>query len=290
MVAQPRPLTTWYGGKARMAKIIADMLPKHINYVEPFCGMSGVLMAKPPSEVELINDMHDGLINLYRVIRNPDTCKELIAQLELTPYARAEWRYCNDNWQTESCQVEKARMVYITLAQNFVGKTSNGSWSFGGPECENVVKTFVNSLENISLVCKRMQSVMIENKPALNIMRQWENSNTCFYLDPPYLPEVRHKGAARDYLHEMSLNDHMELLDFCLNSKSKIILSGYLSRLYQDTLECNEWQRKDYQMTSSAALQSTANGLKGKPADLAKRTECLWINPAAQGGQLKLWA
>jgi hypothetical protein len=71
----------------------------------------------------------------------------------------------------------------VTLAQNFVGATKGGSWSFGGPlGAQNVAHVFRNSLANILEVCKRLQRVQIENAPALNIMRQWEKP--CYLLLP----------------------------------------------------------------------------------------------------------
>jgi DNA adenine methylase len=88
-MSNPKPLTAWFGGKARMAPIIATKIENipHTNFVEAFCGAAGVTVAKKPSSVEVVNDLHDGLIGLYRVVRNPETCQELVRQLELTPYA-----------------------------------------------------------------------------------------------------------------------------------------------------------------------------------------------------------
>jgi DNA adenine methylase len=280
---KPKPLTRWFGGKAKMAPIIAakvDLIP-HENWIEPFCGMSGVTMVKKPSRVEIINDLHNGLITLYRVVRNPETCKELIAQLELTPYARAEWHYCNRNWATETDQVEIARMVYVTLAQNFVGVTKNGSWSFGGAKFDgNVARRFYSSLDNIKAVCKRLQGVIIENADAFDIIHQWESvgEKSLFYLDPPYLPETRNR-APNEYLHEMTLEDHEKLLKWCIATKCKVILSGYPSELYSDYLESRGWDKKSYRAIAHSALRSENNGLKNKSADYAVRTECLWLSP-----------
>jgi site-specific DNA-adenine methylase len=95
------------------------------------------------------------------------------------------------------------------------------------------------------------------------------------------LPETRRK-APGSYLHEMTTTDHIELLDFCLNSKSKIILSGYPSKLYTETLENAGWEREDFSAQAASAMQTVGNNLKGKSTDIAKRTECLWINPPAQ--------
>lgn len=282
MVAtKPKPLVPWFGGKARMAPIIANKMPYHKCYVEPFGGAAGVLMAKAPSFNEVYNDLHSGIVTLFRVVRDPIKSKQLIELLEWTPYSREEWRFCHTGWEKTPDEVEKARMVYVTLRQNFVGQTAGGSWGFCGPSSkENKAQTFKNSLENIRLVTNRLKNVMIENHPAMTVMKQWDHPDTLIYADPPYLPETRSTPPG-SYKHELTTDQHSELLDFLLNCKSKVILSGYPSKFYSDALEPAGWLREDYDALASSAMQSNANGLKGQPAERFKRTECLWFSPNA---------
>ena len=61
---------SWFGGKMRLAKRIVPLLPPHTTYVEPFGGGAAVLFAKPPSPVEVYNDLDGGLVNFFRVLRN----------------------------------------------------------------------------------------------------------------------------------------------------------------------------------------------------------------------------
>lgn len=63
----------WVGGKSRLRQQIIRLLPSHTCYVEPFCGAAWVLFAKPPSKVEIINDIDGDLINFFRVVKsNPE--------------------------------------------------------------------------------------------------------------------------------------------------------------------------------------------------------------------------
>lgn len=274
---KPKPLVPWYGGKARMAGIIADKLPPHRIYVEPFGGAAGVLMAKQPSELEIYNDLHSGIVNLFRVVRDELTCNRLLDLLEFTPYSREEWDYCNKNWELETDPVERARMLYVVLAQSFVARTKGGAWA-----CDSATtirkkhNSFFNSFKNIKEVCSRINQVTIENKPGMEILRRFESPDTCFYLDPPYYPETWKTGK---YKHEMSVEQHDELLNFLLNSISKIILSGYPSEFYTATLESAGWVREDYEAVANSALRSSNNGLKNAPPEKFKRTECLWFSP-----------
>ena len=64
----------WVGGKSRIRKAIIPILPPHTCYVEPFAGAAWVLFGKPPSDVEVLNDIDQELINFFRIVREkPET-------------------------------------------------------------------------------------------------------------------------------------------------------------------------------------------------------------------------
>jgi len=54
----------------RLATTIIRMLPPHTTYVEPFCGGAQVLFHKPPSRVEVLNDLDDEIVNFFRVCQH----------------------------------------------------------------------------------------------------------------------------------------------------------------------------------------------------------------------------
>src|SRR3972149_9245263 len=81
----------WVGGKSRLRKQIIPLLPAHTCYVEPFAGAAWVLFGKPPSEVEVINDIDQELINFFRVVR--DCPEDLMASFEWDLVSRAEFQH-----------------------------------------------------------------------------------------------------------------------------------------------------------------------------------------------------
>src|SRR6185369_8958134 len=57
----------YIGGKNRLASKIISLLPEHTTYVEPFAGGAQVLFHKPPSKVEVLNDLNGEVVNFFRV-------------------------------------------------------------------------------------------------------------------------------------------------------------------------------------------------------------------------------
>ena len=62
----------------------------------------------------------------------------------------------------------------------------------------------------------------------------WQGSDALLYFDPPYLPSTRTKR--RIYKHEMTADDHRRLLDAAAALSCLVMISGYPSRMYDDSL------------------------------------------------------
>lgn len=68
----------YWGSKARMAPWIIDRLPAHDHFVEGCAGSAAVLVAKPPTQAETVNDTYSEVVNFYRVMRDPDLGPRLV--------------------------------------------------------------------------------------------------------------------------------------------------------------------------------------------------------------------
>jgi hypothetical protein len=88
------PPFAYFGGKTTSAGRIAAHFHPHRHYVEPYAGSLAVLLAKPPSRMETVNDLDAAVMTFWRVLRDrPD---ELVRACQLTPHSRAEWESCEE--------------------------------------------------------------------------------------------------------------------------------------------------------------------------------------------------
>ncbi|MBV4507731.1 DNA adenine methylase [Pseudomonas sp. BW13M1] len=265
------PVIRYHGSKFRLASWVTQYFPRHTCYVEPFGGAAGVLMQKPRSYAEVYNDLDGDIVNLFRVLQDPKSRVALFEAVVLTPYARQEFERA---WEPSEDPVERARRTIIRAQMGFgsAGATKGitGFRIDTKREYGTAQSLWLEYPESIATIGQRLTGVLIENRPAIEVMQAHDARTTLHYVDPPYVHETRYKNAqsGRYYRHEMDDRQHADLLKSLLELEGMVALSGYPSELYDDTL--TGWTRH----TTSARI-SAGRGT-------ACRTECLWLNPACQ--------
>lgn len=257
-----QPPFAYYGGKTRIAESIADLFPDHEHYVEPFAGSLAVLLAKTPSRMETVNDIDDRLMTFWRVLREqPD---ELIRVCTLTPHSRSEHQASRD---LNGCDdLETARRVWVWLSQSRTGTLKKTGWRFFvNPHGSSVgMPAYIEGyVERMAAVAKRLHSVSLENRPALELIEAYgAHSDTLIYADPPYLAETR---AGQNYGREMAgVDEHRELAEALNACAAAVVLSGYDSPLYAGLY--GGWHRTEI---------ITGNGQGGT---YRRAVEVLWSN------------
>ena len=254
----------YYGSKAAIAPQIIAELPVHHCFVETHAGGAAVMLAKEPSAVEVLNDVDGSLVNFYRVLREPRKQADLMKRLRLTPYARAEWEQCRATVaDPKLSDVERARRYFVFLSQSFIG-TGTG---FSRSNLKPFASTFANRVEALHGVAERLRRVMVEALDAVDLIRRYDDPQTCFYVDPPYLPGV---GSSGKYRHEMTTEQHVELLDVLNGVRGKVLLSGFETDLYADALR--SW-RVCWRHRVACKDATDVTQRKAEP-----RTEVLWAN------------
>jgi DNA adenine methylase len=273
----PRPALRWFGGKWKLAPWIIAHFPRHRVYVEPYGGGASVLLRKQQSEHEVYNDLDTDIVNLFRVLRDPGQAARLVQQLELTPFARDEFELA---YQFAEDPVERARRLLVRSYMGFganahnselTGSMSTGfrSSTSGTRGAASMVSDWRNYPGRVPHFVRRLQSVYIENRDALELMDRHDGPDTLHYVDPPYLWETRSRGNRYDlvrrmYRHELDRGGHAELLNFLQQLRGFVILSGYPDPLYDEALA--HWRRVERRAHADGARE---------------RVEVLWINPAA---------
>lgn len=250
-----------------------------MTYVEGFAGSAALFFAKKMSDVEVINDIDSGLINFYRVIRDPDQFEELVHLLNLTPYSREEFTYCKMTWTTCEDEMEKARRWFVMIRHSY-GAVGNSFSASVTDSCNGKAQTtaaYLAAVARLPEIHARLQGVQIENKDFRDLITTYDRPTTFFYLDPPYVLSTRCGGKM--YAHEMSDDDHKELVDLLLGINGKVMLSGYANPLYVP-LEKAGWQRYDFQavcaFAAGADKTESARTRKAKTNGKA-RVESVWV-------------
>lgn len=272
-----RAIFRYPGSKWSIADWIISHFPdgyEKMVYLEPFCGSGAVFFNKRPGAVETINDLDSDIVNLFRVLRErPDDLKRVLA---LTPYSREEY-----NLAFEPCDdpVEKARRYMVKTTQALGAKLAGSSkcgWrnhkqmKIGGTACK-----WGGITQTIDAAATRLRGdtthlVQIEHMDALRLIERYNFPNVLMYLDPPYVRVTRRSGAL--YAHEMDNTEHAELLKAITNSKAKIIISGYESDIYNDTL--SGWH-KDSTMSQTTSTKMAV--------------ETIWMNYDPPEQQISIW-
>ena len=257
-----KPPFAYYGGKTNIADQIVALLPHHEHYVEPFAGSLAVLLAKPASHMETVNDLDDRLMTFWRVLRErPD---ELIRACALTPHSRSEQENCRE---FDGCDdLETARRVWVALSQSRTGTLRNTGWRFyinPAGSSINMPEYLEAYVERMAAVAKRLHAVSLENRPALDLIAAYgSHPNVLLYCDPPYLAETR---SGVGYAREMAGADkHQELAEALRQCSASVVLSGYDSPLYAEMYA--GWHRIEI---------VTGNGQGGT---YRRAVEVLWSN------------
>lgn len=274
MSAPWRPALRYFGGKWNLAPWITARFPPHAVYVEPFGGGASVLLRKPRAAVEVYNDLDGDVVNLFRVLQDDDARARLMRLVEFTPFAREEWRLA---YAPASDAVERARRLVV---RSWMGHGSSASRAdrttglrFDSVEGRTrVAVEWAGMPEALAAVGLRMKGVAVENRPALDLIAQRDHESTLFYVDPPYLPATRSakrtRGApSHGYIHDLDEAEHRILLERLTAVRGMVVLSGYPSPLYDEVL--SGWRRTEREAVADGQM---------------KRTEVLWINPAADKG------
>lgn len=262
----------WYGGKFRVVNEILSLVPDYItSWYEACCGSAAVTLNKGRHPVEVLNDLDWELVNLFTLMADRRDGANLLDRLLTLQHDKEVFMKAKRAQQKGFkglTPISIAEMSYILISQSF--NANRKSYVNGASQ-----RDYRYGLEkNLPLVYQRLEGVCIKSMDAVELVDQVRNDPNAFVLlDVPYLPELRSPGALDVYGHEMSPQDHHQMLDVIRDCKCCIMLCGYRKKdgsdLYDKYLLGHGW--KHYKL---ADLAKTCQ-VKQK-RDVAE--EWVWLN------------
>ena len=275
------PPLKWHGGKHYLAAKIVGLMPPRcktpnaprdddagwLHYVEPFAGGLSVLLANDPEGIsEVVNDLDGDLMNFWQVLRSAEMFPRLHLACKMTAFSEAEFNYAT-SIRYDDLPVVRAWAFFVTCRQSLAGRRTSFvplSRNRTRRGMHEQASAWLATIEGLPAIHQRLRRVVSFIRPALDVIRQQDGPRTLFYCDPPYLHSTR--ATTGEYAHEMTEEQHLELLLALNECKGNVMISGYRSPLYDQELA--NWNRHDFNLPNNAA-----SGEKKR-----RMTECVWCN------------
>jgi DNA adenine methylase len=172
----------WVGGKSQLTSTIIPLIPPHKAYVEVFAGAAWMLFRKPPSEVEIINDLNRDLTTLYRVVQHH--LEEFLRYFKWILVSREEFERFKALDPGQMTDIQRAARFFYLIKGGFGSRLTNPSFGISATQ-----KPRINLLrleEDLSDAHLRLSRVFVDNRPYDQCIQRFDKPGTFFYVDPPY--------------------------------------------------------------------------------------------------------
>ncbi len=205
---------------------------------------------------------------MFRVMQDAEKAAQLRALLHLTPFAREEFAV---GYEESEDPVERARRTIIRshMGHGNTGVTQRAKTGFRSNSNRSgttPAHDWLTYPDSIPAYIERLRGVVIENRPASDVLLRHDSPRTLHYVDPPYVHSTR--GGAKRYAWEMNDAEHGELATVLRGLSGMVVLSGYDCELYSTLY--GDWKR--------VSIQALADGAR-------LREEVLWLSPSAASSQ-----
>jgi DNA adenine methylase len=172
----------WLGGKSKLAETIIERIPAHTAYCEVFAGAAWVFFKKPPSKVEIINDINRELTTLYRCVQHH--LPELVAQFRWLLVSRDEFDRFMKTPPDTLTDIQRSARFYYLAKTAFGAKISGATFGIAATGAPRI--NLLRIEEDLSAAHLRLSRVFIENRPYQDVIKRFDKAGTFFYIDPPY--------------------------------------------------------------------------------------------------------
>lgn len=180
-----KPIIPWPGGKRRLLPHLLPLLSEipHTCYVEAFAGGAAVLFGRPvPAKVEVLNDIDQDLVRLYRVVASH--LEEFCRQFRWALASRTMFEWAKLQHPETLTDIQRGARYYFLQRQCFGARVTSRSFGVsttGGPRIN-----LLRIEEDLSEAHLRLARVIIECLPWDECIRRYDSPTTLFLFDPPY--------------------------------------------------------------------------------------------------------
>ena len=214
----------YIGGKRRIAKRLITLIPEHVTYVEPFAGGAQVFFHKPRSEVEVLNDVDDEIVNFLRVVqRHP---QELARLLRFQPASRRLFEWHQGQLPNLLTDIERAARFLYLQKNAWSGRYKRQNFHYAITHASNYSPARLPA--RLIQAAERLDQVQIEHLSYEEVLTRFDRETTFFYCDPPYV-------GVDLYYHNFSDQQFVELAGRLAALKGKFLLS------INDCAKAREW-------------------------------------------------
>ncbi len=249
-----RAFFPYRGGKFHLAPKLVKLLPSHRIYVEVFGGAGSVLLAKPPSKIEVYNDRDGALVNLFETVRNHpllflERCKFLLYSRQLFN----SWsRQLESNFQgADIDRVEAAVRTAYSITSSFTGDPTKG-WAFDRSGSGGGCNRWASIWEKVAYVSERLRTVNVDCLDFRECIKNWDTPDTLFFCDPPYLDVV-----SPGY-YDFTLDDHKDLAATLSKINGKFMLTYDASPQVLELYKGYEMRRISSKLSSQKVPRGTS--------------------------------
>jgi DNA adenine methylase len=243
MIEMLNPPISRMGGKSKLRKQILNLIPEHTCYIEPFFGAGWVFFGKDPSKVEVINDVDQELMNLFKMIKHHPKEIQRLLQYEVSG---RDMYYEHKNVQINTLtEIERAvRFIYV-ISQSFASKGISYGYGTNTRPSPQIFDT--SRLEELK---ERLRNTYIENQSFEEIFRRYDRPHSFYFLDPPYF-------ETDGYQAKFGLEEQLRLRDMLNGIQGKFLLT------INDHPEVRQWY-KGYNMIETQVNYSVSRQIDAR--------------------------
>lgn len=233
----------YFGGKGTMFNNIIGYFPikgSYNTYIEPFGGSYSVGLMIDPPEIEIYNDLDRNVYSLYKVLSDPDMFKIFKERCDLVFYSEDLRKEFKESLNHPDLPILERAFCFFYVnrtSHNGVGGFSKNTYIRRG--MSKSISDFLSSIDRLPELHNRLSRVIVTNTNGVDLVQKYNASNVFLYCDPPYEQSTR---TSTRYNVDMDRQGHIDFLNACIESKAKILISGYHCELY-DVLEENGFKK-----------------------------------------------